>query len=66
MEPKWDQLATKMEQNRDKIGENFEKKIGKKKNTTKKRDGTPQRTFILAEKVANMAPSWAPKSIKNQ
>ena len=45
------------------MGQNFEK-IGSKKEHNKKRGGTPQRTFILAEKVANMAPSWAPKSIK--
>ena len=65
MEPKWSQLGTKMEQNGAKMGQTLEK-IGSKKQRNKKRGGTPQRCFILAEKVANMAPSWAPKSIKNR
>ena len=44
----------------------FRKKMSLKKQHNKKRAGFPQGRFILAEKVANMAPSWAPKSIKNR
>ena len=47
------------------MGQHFEK-IGSKKQRNKKRGRLPQRCFVLAEKVANMAPSWAPKSIKNR
>ena len=51
MEPKWVKIS---------------KKIGSKKQRNKKEGGTPQGRSIFAEKVANMAPSWLPKSIKNQ
>ena len=60
MEPTWSQLGTKMEQHGAKMGQTFEK-IGSKKQRNKKSGGLPQRRSILAEKVANMAPSWAPK-----
>ena len=69
MEPTWHQNGAKWSQN----GSTFRKKSIKKSNATKKRadshslpPGFPQGPPFWAEKAANMAPSWAPKSIKNR
>ena len=48
------------------LGPKIRKKIISKKQRNKKQGGVSQRPPFGAEKVANMAPSWVPKSIKNQ
>ena len=42
------------------------KKTEKEHRANKKEGGVPQRRSILSEKVANMAPSWPPKSKQNR
>ena len=78
--PRYRQLGTKMATKRSQNGANLapkwsnmepkwakiSKRVGSKKQRHKKRGGVPQLRFILPEKVANMASSWGPKSMKNR